>query len=163
MGRKANPNKVEKPKNKKQFIESEELVSVANKVIADNSLDYLTQVHIQYVLVDMYISNTCIAKCVKANKELKFFAGIDYIVEFSKDVWDNVTEETQELIMLHELLHILLSVNKDGDLVTKLMQHDIQDFSTIIKKHGVDWIKELKLATTSIRDIEVTKCDLMTI
>jgi predicted metallopeptidase len=159
MGRKANPNKVEKVKNKREFIEDPDLITLANKVITSNKLDYLNQVKIRYVLVDSYISKTCIAKCVRASKELKYFAKIDYIIEISKDIWDNVTDEIKNLIMLHEHLHILLKTNKNGDLCTNLMQHDIQDFSTIIKKHGTDWIKGLKISTTSIRDMEVTKAD----
>jgi predicted metallopeptidase len=159
MGRKPNPNKKEKVKNLKIFIEDPSLITLANKVIETNKLDYLNQVKIRYILVDQYISTSTVAKCIKASKELKHFANIDYIIEISKTVFDKVTTETQELIMFHELLHILLTTNKEGDLVNKIMPHDIQDFSTIIKKNGVDWIKELRIATTSILNIDVEKAD----
>jgi len=159
MGRKPNTNKKEKVKNLKKFVEDPSLITLANKVINENRLDYLNQVRIKYVLVDQYISKTTVAKCIMASKELKHFGNLDYIVEISKTVFDKVDDATKELIMFHELLHILLKTNKNGDLVTKIMQHDVQDFSNIIKKHGVEWIKELRIAVTSIMDLDITKAD----
>lgn len=159
MGRKPNPNKKEKVKNLKKFIEDESLVILANKVINANKLDYLNQVRIKYVLIDMYISKTCVGKCIRASKELKHFGNLDYIIEFSKDVWDKITDETKEIVMLHELLHILLKMNKSGDVDTKIFDYDIKDFSTIIKKYGVDWFKEFKIAVSSIRDLEPEATD----
>jgi predicted metallopeptidase len=159
MGRKPNPNKVEKVKNKKEFIEDPALVTLANKCIDAYKLDYLNNVRIRYVLVDSYISKSTIAQCIKASNELKYFGKLDYVVKISKDIYDATDDETRELIMYHELLHILLSTNKSGDMVTKIMPHDIQDFSSLIKKAGVDWIKELRIATTSVRDMDVEKAD----
>ena len=155
MGRNPKQNKEEKkPKNKKEFIEDPSLITLANKVINTNKMDYLNQIRIRYVLVDQYISKTVVGKCVKASKELKHFAEMDYIIELSKDVWDKIDDETKEIVMYHELLHILLTVNKDGDLTTKIFDHDIKDFSSIIKKYGVDWFKEFKFAVASIRDLD---------
>ena len=159
MSRKPNPNKKEKVKNLKKFIEDPSLITIANKVIDDNKLDYLEQVRIKYVLIDMYISKTCVAKCIRASKELKHFGNLDYIIEISKDVWDKIDDVTRETVLLHELLHILLKMNKSGDLDTKILDHDIKDFSLIIKKYGVDWFKEFKIVVSSIRDLEPESID----
>lgn len=146
-------NSNKKEKNLKNFIEDPSLVELANKVINENKLDYLNQVKIKYLLVDKYISKTCIGKCIKANKELKYFTQIDYIIEISKDVWDQIDDKAREIIIYHELLHILLKINREGKLTTKILDHDIKDFSTIIKKYGVDWFKKFKITVSSIRDL----------
>jgi predicted metallopeptidase len=160
MGRPPNPNKQEKkPKNKKEFVESEELVQLAQKVIADNKLDYLDQVRIKYVLVDQFISSTTVAQCVKASKELKYFGKLDYVIKVSLDVWSQIDNKAREIILLHELLHILLTTNKEGDLNTKILDHDIKDFSIIIKKFGIDWFWNFKTIVSSVRDLDPSKTD----
>jgi predicted metallopeptidase len=158
MGRKALVKEV-KEKNKKLFVEEPSLEELAKKVIKENKLDYVDKFKVKYILVDKYISKTCVAKCVRASKELKFFAGIDYIIEVSKDVWDKIDEETKSIVMYHELLHILGVINKDGDLVAKIADHNVKDFSGIIKKYGVEWFSEFKTAVSSIRDMDMSKSD----
>ena len=61
--------------------------------------------------------------------------------------------------MLHLLLHILITTNKDGDLTTKIFDHDIKDFSTVITKYGIDELKNIKIAVSSIRDLDFTLTD----
>lgn len=143
----------------KTFVEDATLEKLANKVIEENRLDYLDQVKIRYILVDPYITNTCVGKCIRASKELKYFGKLDYVIELSKDVWEKIDQKTKEIVMLHELLHILLKTNSNGDLNTKILDHDIKDFSLIIKKYGVDWFKKFKVEVSSIRDLDPTKTD----
>lgn len=159
MGRKPNPNKVEKVKNLKKFIEDPDLIILANKVITENKLDYLNNVTIKYVLVDMYISKSSVGKCVRASKELKHFANIDYIIEISKDIYDLFDDKSREIVMYHLLLHILLTTNKEGDLTTKIFDHDVKDFSSVINKYGIDELKNIKTLVSSIRDLDVTSTD----
>ena len=148
-----------KPKNKKVFIEDVNLETLANKVITKNKLDYLEQVRIKYVLVDQYISKTTVAQCMKASSELKYFGKLDYILKFSKIVWDQISDDAREIVLLHELLHILLTTNKEGEIKTKILDHDIKDFSTIISKYGLDWFKTFKIQVSSIMDLEPNATD----
>ncbi len=73
--------------SKKEFIEDEELVEIANKVIKEFKLDNLNGVKIKYVLVSPNISKTVAGKCIKPNAELKYFGDFDYLIEFSNDLW----------------------------------------------------------------------------
>lgn len=151
--------KEEKKVNKKEFVEDSSLMVLSNKVIKEHKLDYLEKVNVKYVLVDMYISKNTMGKCVRASKELKHFTGIDYVIQISKDIFDKIDDNGKEAIMLHLLLHILLTINKQGDLVAKIFNHDVADFSTVIKKFGIDGLKELRLAVASIRDMDISQSD----
>lgn len=50
---------------------------------------------------------------------------------------EGFTKEQEKILMLHELMHIQI----DGDNFNKpkLRSHDIEDFSEIIEKYGMDW------------------------
>lgn len=143
----------------KVFIEDEDLVKIADKVIEERKLDYLNCLNIRYVLVSPYISKSVVGKCIKPNHELKYFGGFDYLVEFSEDVWNGLTNELKEIVMYHELLHIHITINKKGEEIYKIIDHNVKDFSSIIKKYGIEWFDNLKTIACSVRDLDVGDID----
>ncbi len=148
---------------KKEFIEDESLIELANKVIEDNNLDYLNGVRIKYLLVTPQISKTCVGRCIKSSVELKYFSETDYLIEFSNKVWEKIDEKTKEFVMLHELKHILIINKEDGETVMSLAPHDVQDFSSILKKYGVDWFTNFSTQVSSIQDMTPTEKDKISI
>jgi hypothetical protein len=144
----------------KKFIESDELVDIANKVITENKLDYLNDVKIKYLLVDKQISKTCPCKVIKANDDLKYFSEMDYIVKFSFDIWSKIDDETKDALMLHCLCHLLVCTSeKDDERQLKIADHDIKDFALVVKKYGSDWFKTFKIAVSSIYDMKPDEVD----
>jgi membrane glycosyltransferase len=101
---------------------------------------------------------------VRTGKELKFFSGFDYLIEMSGEVWDALDEPTRYILMLHELMHLLPVMNdKTGNWDFKLRDHDIQDFSSLIKKYGIDWVSKVKTIASSVYDLEPKDVDLLTL
>jgi hypothetical protein len=98
---------------KKEFIEDDDLNIMVRKVIVDNKID-LDGITIKSVLVHPYISKTCAAKCIRCNQELAHFGNFTYLLEFSETLWNSLKEETKEILVLHELKHILITTTKDG-------------------------------------------------
>jgi len=137
----------------KTYTEDESLVTLANSVILKNQLTYMDSVKTRYVLVDPYISKTCHGKCIKANGELKHYGKLDFLVEFSKEVWDSIDDATREILMYHELMHILVKEVK-GKEVLSIAPHDLQDFYTIIKKYGVEWFQQFKDIVAATYELE---------
>ena len=146
----------------KTFIEDESLVELANSVITKNKLVYMDSVKARYVLVDPHISKTCHGKCIRANGELKHFGKLDYLIEFSKEVWESIDDPTREILMYHELLHVLIKENK-GKQQLCIAGHDVQDFYTIIKKYGVEWFQQFKAIVAATYELEGPDKDKITI
>jgi len=146
----------------KELYESDELKEIGEKIIAKENLDF-GNTRIGYVMVEPYISKTVCGKCIRSNNELKLFSNKDYIIEISFDIWNKLEPEQQELLMLHELMHILVVQDKEGNNLYKIRPHDIEDFEKIIKKYGTDWIKKIKLSVSSLYDLDPSQEDLIKI
>jgi len=115
----------------------------------------LTAAKIEYLLVFPYISKFTAGRCYKANKHIKFFNDLDYIIEVSGELWHQLDEETMRLLILHELMHIGVGYNeKKATYVFKINDHDVKDFHYIISKYGIDWFTKLKTEMASIYDLE---------
>lgn len=146
----------------KTFIENEELLTLANRVIKDHGLEYINLVRVKYLLVDPYISKSVHGKCIKANNELKYFGKFDYLIEFSLKSWETLDDQTRYIIMYHELLHILVKEKKDKQILA-IANHDTQDFYSILKKYGIDWFKQFKDAVAATYELEGPDKDKITI
>lgn len=145
----------------KQFTEDEDLITLANKVIDKHKLDHLNGIKIKFVLVSPHISKTCAGKCIKPNAELKYFGDFDFLIEFSEDLWFGLNDDVKELLMLHELKHIHITTNKNGDVKYSVTDHDVKDFYSIIEKHGIDWLDKIRHTAASIYDFQDGQQDKM--
>ena len=131
---------------KKEFMEDPKLEELANAVIKENMMDWLNPIKIKFLFVVPEISRTVHGRCIRPSGELKHFGKFDVLIEFSHKIWQSISDDTRKLLMLHELLHITIQkAKKDGeeDKVV-LAPHDVNDFYTIISKHGVEWFREYK-------------------
>lgn len=141
-------------KVKKTFEKSDELMSLGEKVINDQKID-VYPAKICYLLVYPNVSKTVAGRCVRSGRELKFFSGFDYLIEMSGELWDALDDDTRKILMEHELKHVLPVPNdKTGDWEFKIRDHDVQDFASIIKKHGIDWISKVKGSQASMYELK---------
>ena len=146
----------------KTFNEDEDLIVLANKVIAEHNLAYMNSVKCRYLLVEPNISKTCAGKCIRASNELKHFGQADYLIEFSQDIWGSIDDQTREILMYHELQHILVKLAK-GKETFAILDHDVKDFSSIIKKYGVDWFQQFKDIVAATYELEGSDKDKISI
>ena len=63
------------------------------------------------------------------------FCHYDFIITFYIPHVDLLDVEQEKILMWHELKHC--GVKENGKLY--IVPHDIEDFRTIIEKHGLDW------------------------
>lgn len=149
-------NDTVKIKNK-EYVKSEDLEVLADKVIHNKNMD-IADVAINYLLVYPHINKQTAGRCSRANNLLKVYGNCDYVIQMSGNLWDKLDEKTQEILMWHELLHVYAVMNeKTGEMVYKIRDHDVQDFSIIIGAHGIDWFGNLKTLFASVYDIEPEK------
>lgn len=48
-------------------------------------------------------------------------------------------EEHIRRVLFHELLHVGISYDKDGDEVYGIVPHDFEDFRECVRRWGMDW------------------------
>lgn len=148
-----------KKSTKKEFVLSEEMKELAQKIINEKRLD-THPAKIEYILVYPSISSTVAGKCLKSSKELKFFSNFDYVIEISGDLWDTLDKETKAILLEHELRHILVVQNdKTGDWNFKIRPHDVMDFEKIISAYGIEWFKKLKLIVSALYNLSPAEED----
>ena len=58
-----------------------------------------------------------------------------YFLEVMEENWTPLTDESKEIVVEHELMHISMSF--DGSTI----DHDTKDFRMIIEEHGLDYLK----------------------
>lgn len=142
----------------KNYQVSEEIRAIANELIKNEPILQSSNINaakIEYLLVFPQINKLTAGRCYKTNKHIKFFNDLDYIIEISGELWNQLDEETMRLLILHELMHIHVGYNdKKGQYIFKLKDHDVKDFSYIISKYGIDWINKLKTEMSSIYDMD---------
>jgi predicted metallopeptidase len=68
------------------------------------------------------------------------FTNIDYILAVHIENWVLRTVSEKYLLIFHELLHIPVGgFDENSKEYRKTVSHDIQDFSLILHKFGIDW------------------------
>lgn len=77
------------------------------------------------------------ATCQKVSGLLHYYSDHDFIITLYEPKTEDLTEAQLQMLVYHELLHI----GEDG----KLNSHTVQDFYSILKEYGLDWITNKKL------------------
>lgn len=143
---------------KKEYIISSDLERCANEIIVDKKID-INPAKIKYVLVYPEINKTTAGRCTRASNLLKLFGDVDYVIEMSGLLWENLDENRRKILMWHELLHVFPTVNKNGENIFRLREHDVTEFMVIIKEHGIQWFDDLRNLFASVYDLEPSEID----
>jgi len=138
----------------KQLMESPEVEAIAKKVIDTHKLEF-GPAEIGYFLVYPNISKQRAAKCIKSSREVKYYSGNDYLIEISGELWDMLDNQTKEMLLYHELLHIDPSFkSKTQEWKMNLRKPDFSDFYTINDKFGNEWYKTVQATVSSLYDLD---------
>lgn len=144
---------------KKRYELSEELKELGDKVIANKNMD-LGPARIKYVKVYPTIDKKTAGRCMLSNPMTKLFGDCDYIIQMSGNLWDKLDDERKDILMYHELLHVMPIQNaKSGNWDFKIRDHDVKDFYVIIKQYGIDWLSDLKTLFSSVYELESNDID----
>ena len=118
---------------------SKELKKLAEQVIYKFSelqhiIDY--QIKIGYVISQENPPGSKIkyADCTKLKLKYKAWLPYDFIVTFYAPNTDMLSDNQRKILMLHELRHIGV-----GEKGLKLMVHEVEDFTSILQRHGITW------------------------
>lgn len=138
----------------KQLMESPEMEAIAQKVIKEHKLEF-GPAEIGYFLVYPNISKQKAAKCIKANREVKYYSGNDYLIEVSGELWDMLDSKTKEMMLYHELLHVDPTFkSKTQEWKMMIRKPDFADFYSINDKYGNEWYKTIQATASSLYDLD---------
>lgn len=74
------------------------------------------------------------ADCMKVQETYKAYLPYDFIITFYENNTGFLNDNQLKILMYHELKHIGM-----GPRGPKIVSHDIEDFSDILDKYGLDW------------------------
>lgn len=138
----------------KQLMESPEVEAIAKKVVEQHKMEF-GPAEIGYFLVYPNISRQKAAKCMKASREVKYYSGNDYLIEISGELWDMLDNQTKEMLLYHELLHVDPSFkSKTQEWKMNLRKPDFSDIYTINDKYGNEWFKTIQATVSSLYDLD---------
>ena len=130
-----------------KYEESTNLKNLAESLIGDHH-ENLKVLSIAYEFRDeASISNGKViaGKCIRVDDRNLTLHGYDVIIELAKDVWDQATDKYKTAIMDHELSHIGIRFEEDGEpsrdpssnrIKVFLKHHDIEEFASVLERYG---------------------------
>ena len=81
-----------------------------------------------------------------------YLTGIDFIISIFKETWDIMAEEQRKALLDHEMTHMFVGEDKEGNPVYKIVPHDIEDFAEILNRYGVDWADNIYIDDDGIEE-----------
>ena len=75
-------------------------------------------------------------------EKYKVFLDADFIITFYMGNTESLDEKRMEILMYHELCHVGYDPGQEGQSRYRIIPHDIEDFRCVIKKWGLDWVKD---------------------
>lgn len=81
------------------------------------------------------------AQCEKIAEKYKWGIPTDFTITVFEPNVEKFTEEQMRILLFHELLHIGIEIDDDGEESYSCVPHDLEDFKLIIDRFGTDWDK----------------------
>jgi hypothetical protein len=79
-------------------------------------------------------TKTKYADCTKVKLKYQAWLPFDFIITFYEPNTETLSENQRKILMLHELRHIGI-----GEKGLRLVEHEIEDFESILKDYGIKW------------------------
>ena len=137
-----------------QLTESTEVEELAKKVIETHGLEF-GPAQIGYFLVYPNLSKMKAAVCIKANREVKYYSGNDYLIEISGELWDMLDDDSKKMLLYHQLLHIEpVFKAKNQEWKMTIRKPDFADYYEINDKFGNNWYKTIQATMSSLYDLD---------
>lgn len=96
-----------------------------------------------------------VGKVAKANEILKYMTDIDIIVLLNEHIFDKLAEDQKRMI-IEELLAQVYWDSNSGKI--KLIKPDVNTFSLLIKKYGIDFYLGVKDSiAASLNELDATQ------
>ena len=120
-----------------QYDEAELVEELAKELIAEYH-STLANANIAYLYKNKPMSQkgrTVIATAEKCSKKVKAISDRDFVIVISYEAYNKLTDKQKRAVIDHELTHCFCDENDEGDEVTKVIPHDVEEFYDILERH----------------------------
>jgi len=135
------------------YREDLDLKTVASGLIAKH-YPLLKEISIAYLFRDeVSITNgkAIAGRMIKCDDRSKALHGKDVIIEIAYPIWEDATTNFREALMDHELMHIGLKVDGQGQIEKfdngspkiYARMHDVEEFNEVLERHK-QWNTQLR-------------------
>ena len=80
-----------------------------------------------------------LGQCERVPDRFKWAVPCDFTITVFEPNVAGMTDEQIRILLLHELMHVGVETNKDGEEVYRCLPHDLEDFRAIVDAFGADW------------------------
>lgn len=80
-----------------------------------------------------------LGQCERVPDRWKWAVPADFAITVFEPNVAGMSELQLRILLYHELLHVGISTNKDGDEVYRCVPHDLEDFRAVVDAFGADW------------------------
>lgn len=82
------------------------------------------------------VKHDAIAKCIKAPTLWHDVTGYDAVIWCRGWFWDQFLDDQREALLLHELLHLEVEYDDDGEVQLRVRKHDLEEFTDVALRFG---------------------------
>ncbi len=125
---------------------SECVREIADKLIAEHHPE-LVEANILYLFRAGEWNSRgkeCLGRASKVPEHWKCLYGYELMIVVNKDAWDNMNENHREALVDHELCHFNQEYDSKGNVKYTLASHDLEEFTSIVERHGL-WRRDVKV------------------
>ena len=115
------------------LIETEEVL----EYIKDSDV---TIIYLSSELKKIQNGKIIFGQCEKISEKYKWGIPCDFTITLFEPNCEDLTPEQLRILIFHELLHVGIAFNSQGDEVYSIVPHDLEDFKVIIDRFGTEWI-----------------------
>lgn len=135
------------------YARAPEVKTIADRLIKDvDEHKNLAHVRIEYVWRDKHAKSkgrTVLAAARKIGGINAFLAGSSagladdeaneplFVIEVAADTWQRLTDDQRKALVDHELMHLIVEFDQDGEPKLAMRGHDLEEFAAIVRRHGL--------------------------
>ena len=125
---------------------SKNVLDIISNTIRDNAADLDPNITKAKIISLFVLAKKCdfAGKMEKASGVWKYLSDFNYVLLLFKPVWIDLNEDSKHALVLHELLHIKSTEDKDDNVRWTVKKHDVEEFFAVVKKYG-SWSPQLKV------------------
>ena len=140
---------------------SENVLSIIETTIKNNPDDLDPNITRAKIISLFVLAKKCdfSGKMEKATGVWKYLSDFNYVLLLHKPVWMSLNENQQNALVFHELMHVKTMVDKDDNMFFQVKKHDVEEFTCVVKKHGL-WSPQLKVLGSFMGDKEEEEIDV---
>ena len=136
-----------KPKVEKgpKYTHASEVAELAAKLINDHH-DHLAEARIKYLFRNgkwQSKGKSTLGKAKLAAEDARFIGEYDFIIMISLNAWNSAVPAYREALVDHELQHCDCTEDKAGNKKWSIQDHDVQEFVSVVRRHGL-WENDLQ-------------------